>query len=219
MLHFSGCLDRPGRLCSNPQSCSSFVTLYGLFILLLSHALFSDYRQYHAGELYSWASFFCKSYCNLTTMSFSTPPCHSVPQWFLVQRTDRNYVPYIPPSPFSSDSDTEPKSPTDNQGLDCSLDLEMSQVQSLCMEELELPEPVVSFYMHHKNATINWLFTQQYSPTRSTSLPSEVFNTCTWLTPTHSQISTQGAIALAEVGIPHFCHWIFPESLMIYFRM
>jgi len=88
-------------------------------------------------------------------MSFSTPPCHSVPQRFLVQRTDRNYMPYIPPSPFLSNSDTEPESPADNQGSDYGLDLGMSQIQSLCVEELELPEPVVSFYMRHENLTIN----------------------------------------------------------------
>ena len=88
-------------------------------------------------------------------MSFSTPPRHSVPQRFLVQRTDRNYAPYIPPSPFSSGSDTEPESPTDNQGSDCGLDLGVSQVESLCVEELELPEPVVSFYVCHENLTIN----------------------------------------------------------------
>ena len=89
-------------------------------------------------------------------MSFSTPPRHRVPQRFLVQRTDRNYAPYIPPSPtFSSDSDTEPESPTDNQGSDCSLDLGISQIQGSCVEELELPEPVVSFYVHRENLTIN----------------------------------------------------------------
>ena len=88
-------------------------------------------------------------------MSFSTR--HIVPQRFLDQRIDRNYAPYIPPSPtFSSDSDTEPESPTDNQGSDCGLDLGMSQIlQSSCVEELELPEPVVSFYMHHEDLTIN----------------------------------------------------------------
>jgi hypothetical protein len=88
-------------------------------------------------------------------MSFSTPPRHSVAQGFLVQRTDRNYDPYIPPNPFSSGSDTEPESSTDIQGSNYGLDLGMSQIQSLCVEELELLEPVVSFHVRHENLTIN----------------------------------------------------------------
>jgi hypothetical protein len=92
--------------------------------------------------------FSCKSFCNLTTMSFSTPPRYSRPHRFLVERTNRKYALYIPPSPtFSSDSDAEPESLADNQSFGCGLDpgLGMSQIQSSYVEELELP--AVSFYM------------------------------------------------------------------------
>lgn len=145
-------------------------------------------------------------------MSFSTPSRYTRPHQFLVERTDRNYAPYIPPSPtFSSDSETEPESLTDNQGsqADCGLDLGMSQVQSSCMEEQELPE-LVRFYMRHEYSTITD-YSQHYSPTHSTSLG---FNTATRSTPSHSQL---GTLALAEVDI--FSFLSLNGFLMIYFRM
>ena len=44
-------------------------------------------------------------------------------------------------------------------------------------------------------------FPQQCSPARSASLTSEVFNTRAHLTPTRSQLGTQGAKVLAEMTL------------------
>jgi len=82
-------------------------------------------------------------------MSFSTPPHHSVPQWFLVQRTNRNYAPYIPPSPFSSDltlnpwpQDSEDEGPISTDGapvVDKAINLVIEAWYD-AYEQLEVPE-------------------------------------------------------------------------------